>query len=273
MFQKCGFKSLIIFTIFLLGLIYYTNNNLNNEELQIENFENQNRQSINNKPRCPNLLVQKGAKLFLENTNVERVPGVNPIEFNNLEEYKNFIKWQHSQNIYCPVLFLQQTEGPQGKALYKIQPSVLNPQGGLNPLYPKAPPSLQYPYNDANIDSSLLYDAARNDPPFNKDSYPGYDQENQYIGVDVPLDQMKTPTTDSRVGRYKSAKKKSKSNLNALMNERLQERDELLSFMPGNESNRLVDNNPLNQKEIPGLEIKEDIIDINEFSEQVDTKF
>ena len=35
-----------------------------------------------------------------------------------------------------------------------------------------------------------LLDAGRDDPPFNKNSYPGFDQKNQYIGINVPLDKM-----------------------------------------------------------------------------------
>ena len=59
-------------------------------------------------PRCPNLLIQKGCKIYLHNTKIAEVPGVNPIEFNNLEEYTQFIDWQRSQGIRCPVLYLQE---------------------------------------------------------------------------------------------------------------------------------------------------------------------
>ena len=38
------------------------------------------------KPRCPNVLIQKGSKIYLYNTKIAEVPGVNPIMFNNLEE-------------------------------------------------------------------------------------------------------------------------------------------------------------------------------------------
>jgi len=275
MYKSCNLKTIVIITIFLLGLIYYTQNNLNNPSFIVENFENNdstddsNKKSLVNTSRCPNLLVQRGAKLFLENTKIEKVPGVNPIEFNNLEEYKEFINWQHSQGIYCPVLFLQAIEGADGSTKYHNQPSPFEPMPGLNPsekdLYPKQPASLNFPYNDTGGEFSLLYDAARNDLPYNKNSYPGFDQDNQYIGLDVPIDFMKTPNTDPRVNRYKSNKKKSKTELNALMNERLQERDELIGFKKGNESNRLVDNNPLNRNPVKGIEFKETTI--NEFIE------
>jgi hypothetical protein len=37
---------------------------------------------------------------------------------------------------------------------------------------------------------TLLVDATRNDPPYNKQSYPSYDQTSYYIGTTTPLDQM-----------------------------------------------------------------------------------
>ena len=50
----------------------------------------------------------------------------------------------------------------------------------------------------ANISSKIsssepitkLFDAGRDDPPYNYNSYPSYDQQDQYIGLNTPLDQM-----------------------------------------------------------------------------------
>ena len=51
---------------------------------------------VDSKKSCPDLLVQKGTKIYLYNTNRAEVPGVNPITFNNLEEYTEFLDWQKS---------------------------------------------------------------------------------------------------------------------------------------------------------------------------------
>lgn len=85
------------------------------------------------KSRCPNLLVQKGSKIYLYNTALSEVPGVNPIMFDNLEEYTEFIDWQRSQGIRCPVLYLQETYDASGKLVCKARPCVVEPQGGLPP--------------------------------------------------------------------------------------------------------------------------------------------
>ena len=40
----------------------------------------------------------------------------------------------------------------------------------------------------SSVEKSLLYDSTRDDKPFNMNQYPGYDMDNQYIGLEVPLD-------------------------------------------------------------------------------------
>ncbi len=57
--------------------------------------------------RCPNILLQKGDEIYLYNSKLTKVPGVNPIKFNNLQEYTEFIDWQRNKGIRCPVLYLQ----------------------------------------------------------------------------------------------------------------------------------------------------------------------
>lgn len=46
------------------------------------------------------------------------------------------------------------------------------------------PNALAYP------NPTLLVDATRNDPPYNKGSYPAYDQTSYYVGTTTPLDTM-----------------------------------------------------------------------------------
>ena len=161
--------------LFLIGLYFYAKYGGDKELM------------TNMKPRCPDMLIQNGSKFFLYNSKLAKVPGVNPIEFNNLEEYTEFLDWQRSQNIRCPVLYLQHTYDTQGNSVYKVRPSVSEPQSGLPPSIAstKPPPPPQVPV-------SLLTDATRDDKPYNKNSYPGYDQSSQYVGKNTPLDAMNT---------------------------------------------------------------------------------
>jgi hypothetical protein len=110
-------------------------------------------------PRCPDLLVQQGSEIWLRNTKLAEIPGVNPVKFSNLEEYTRFYEWQKSQKIDCPVLFLQQSFDAQNEPTLKQQP----------------PPD-------------LLVDASRGNPPYNTNSYPGMDPTNQALGRETVLD-------------------------------------------------------------------------------------
>ena len=167
-------KILIILFIFLLGL-YYTSCNGN-----IENFNN-------NLPyRCPDLLIQKGQKYVLYNSKLAKIPGVNPVVFNNLEDYVEFTQWQRSQGIRCPILFLQQSFDAQGNPVYKGRPSPTNLQGGLSDKPIPTQPVTK------------LFDAGRNDPPYNQNSYPAYDPQDQYIGLNTPLDKMFHDNKDAK---------------------------------------------------------------------------
>ncbi|NBP58294.1 hypothetical protein EBU71_17545 [bacterium] len=126
-----------------------------------------------NTNRCPNILIQHGSEIFLYNSKVEKVPGVNPIRFKNLEDYTEFMEWLQGRGIRCPVLFLQFSYDTQGKAVYKIRPSPMDLQGGLSP---------NVPYSPAPASLVQMMDASRDNPPFNNKMYDGYDPMNFNIG-------------------------------------------------------------------------------------------
>lgn len=125
---------------------------------------------------CPDLLVQEGKRLMLLNTKKARIPGRNPIYFDNLEDYVEFVKWQRSQGVRCPILYFQGTYDSQGKKGYRMLNDPLDPQAGM----PSNHTATEVP----------LYDAGRDDPPYNRDSFPGYDPTNQNLGRYTPLDKM-----------------------------------------------------------------------------------
>ena len=119
------YKLLVIGLIFLLGFYFIYKSN------DVETFTNS-EDSFTTKidGKCPDVLIQKGAAFFLYNSKRANVPGVNPIRFDNLEEYVEFTEWQRSQGILCPVLYLQHAYDAQGEPVYKARPSPTNLQGG-----------------------------------------------------------------------------------------------------------------------------------------------
>lgn len=130
-----------------------------------------------NGKRCPNLLIQKGSQYYLYNTNVAQVPGVNPVVFETLEQYTEFLEWQRGAGIRCPVLYVQNTYDAQGNRVYTVRPSVTELEGGLPPAVTTPP-------------VTPLVDATQSDAPYNKGSYPAFDQSSFYVGTTTPLDKM-----------------------------------------------------------------------------------
>jgi hypothetical protein len=204
-----------------MGLYFYVKSVLNETQETTptkEQFENE---AHDSSYQCPNLLIQKGSRFYLYNSKMSKVPGVNPIEFENLEDYVGFLEWQRSKNIRCPVLYLQQSIDAQGNTVYKIRPSVTEPQGGLPPF---TITEIQESYHERPIDKipvgsfsgpnintssvspeivtnakqfnstnkSLLVDANQDDLFYNKNSYPAFDASRFYDGVYTPLDEMNT---------------------------------------------------------------------------------
>ena len=129
--------------------------------------------ATSNTDRCPNILIQHGNEIFLYNSKVEKVPGVNPIRFKNLEDYSEFMDWLQGRGIRCPVLFLQYSYDTQGNPVYKMRPSPVDLQGGLSP---------NVPYSPAPAALVQIMDASRDNPPFNNQMYDGYDPLNFHIG-------------------------------------------------------------------------------------------
>jgi len=176
---------LLAIIVFMIGIYFYARNA---DTKYLEAFTNK-----KNQPRCPNLLIQKDSKFYLYNSKLAKVPGVNPIEFDNLEDYTEFLDWQRSQGIRCPVLYLQSSYDAQGNRIYKARPSVSEPQAGLPPSASPigvANSSLEEQNDVSYPNPTLLVDATRDDPPYNKGSYPGYDQTDYYVGTTTPLDVM-----------------------------------------------------------------------------------
>ena len=125
---------------------------------------------------CPNLLIKKGKKLHLIYKNKAKIPGVNPVIFDNLEEYVEFLEWQRAKNIKCPILYFEETYDVQNNRTFRMLPDPIEKQSGL-PTVKKTQIPLQ-----------PLYDANHDDLPYNQNSSAGFDPQDQYVGAFTPLD-------------------------------------------------------------------------------------
>ena len=167
----------LIMIAFIIGLFFYTMNKRKFETMKGNMFED-----------CPNILLQQGKELVLLNTKKAKIPGVNPIHFESLEDYVEYLEWQRNTGTFCPVLYLQKTYDSQNNAGYRILPDPFDPNAGL----PSKPPHMNENIPGKAGPCSQLTDAGRgHDRPHNKGSYPGFDPLNQYIGEFTCLDKMK----------------------------------------------------------------------------------
>ena len=168
-----NFKFTLIVAIFFLGL-YFCLNYKSSDIIESYN---------NNQTNCPNLLIKKGKELHLVNTKKSLIPGVNPIRFNSLEDYAEYIEWAQRVGIKCPILYYEQTYDTQNNKGFRMLNDPLNPNAGLasNPSYMKPP-------------LTLLTDSNRDDPPYNSNNYSSFAPYNQEVGNNTPLDNITLKT-------------------------------------------------------------------------------
>lgn len=124
---------------------------------------------------CPNTMIKDGNKILLYNPKLAKIPGVNPIQLNSLEDYEEYVKWQRANNAGCPILHLEKVFDTQGSEMYEIKSSFDTDtcSGGINhnlPVILKRPPV------------GKTINAALDDPPYNSGQYAAYDKENQDVG-------------------------------------------------------------------------------------------
>jgi len=173
-------KEQIIILGFIAGLIFcatYTNKSL------MEGFNDTNYQQERDELNCPNLLVKKGNKLMLLNSRKARIPGINPIFFDNLEDYTEFAKWQRSQNIVCPVLYFNEMQDAQGDTKYRMLNDPADPHAGL--------PS----YNHGTANKVPVYGSNLDHGSNNENNYHGYDPINTDAGQYASMDKAYNSNT------------------------------------------------------------------------------
>tara|TARA_B100001059_G_C17834793_1_gene587260 strand:+ start:512 stop:1201 length:690 start_codon:yes stop_codon:yes gene_type:complete len=181
-------KILAIIFMFVIGLLFtltYKHNDL------VEGF------TFNDK--CPNLLIKKGKELHLVNTKKAMIPGVNPVKFDSLEDYAQFVEYQKYLNIKCPVLYYQETYDSQNNKGFRLMSNPLDSKAGL-------PSNISKNYNvtNSNIPTSGMFedsddvnplvDASRDKKPFNQGNHNGMDTDDQNVGLKTILDKMDMDT-------------------------------------------------------------------------------
>jgi hypothetical protein len=106
--------------------------------------------------KCPTTLIKDGNKFFIYDPSLAKVPGVNPIQFNDLDEYREYIEWQRKSNLNCPILHLEKVYTAEGSQMYEIRQNFLEAEECGN--QPQIVPNIFIPHDYKN-DTSFLPDA------------------------------------------------------------------------------------------------------------------
>ena len=181
--MKLANKLFFVFVLVLFGLgaALCLNPNMTKENLEnmLSDEVPLERVPVENKS-CPDLLIRSANRLYLHNTNLPRSDS-NPIVFENLDSYLEYLKTQRQQNIRCPVLFLQEEINAQGQNVYRMRPSPTEMNGGS----PTAP--------------VRIMDGSRDNPPYNENQYAGFDPTGFNVGQFTELDQIHNSTANAQI--------------------------------------------------------------------------
>jgi len=130
---------------------------------------------------CPNLLIRSADRLYLHNTNVVQSDS-NPVVFENLDSYLEYLKTQRLQNnSACPILFLQEENDTQGQNVYRMRPSPTSMEGG------------------GQTAPIRIVDGSRDNPPYNQNQYAGFDPIGFNQGQFTELDQIHNSTATANI--------------------------------------------------------------------------
>lgn len=168
---------------------------------------------------CPTLLIKRGNKLMLFNKNMPEIRGENPIFFDSLEQYIDYVQTQRKlYNEECPVLFLQEENNAQGENVYRLRKTegtTMDPllmssvqdyfQNSTNVVPQFVPPTTPTSFNkvppnysDSTLDNHkkpmVPYKDSNRDGKAYNQVYHGFDPSSQYVGRYTVLDQIHDST-------------------------------------------------------------------------------
>jgi hypothetical protein len=170
-----------LFAIFILGIFCCLHPLSNTENMMNMIQGNESMETVHSPDSaCPDVLVRSGNALHLLNTKQPRGP-LNPLVFESLDKYMEYVQTQRTRGIRCPVLFLQEESNAQGQTVYRMRPGPTH----MNPGVPTAP----IEFTDGNRDR----------PPFNDNQFAGFDPYGQHIGQYTELDQIHDSTQKEKI--------------------------------------------------------------------------
>lgn len=200
--QTRPFIVIFVLLAFFAGLYVYSTQSISFVAVPMEyprKHVKENLQSADEKTaKCPNVLIRNGNMLLLYNTTDTH--DELPLQFNNLDEYIQYVQDQRKKGINCPILFLQQENDVQGKDVYRSRPNPFEQQGGVEPVTVSVPRNVITGSVPLSFPPAMpLIDANRSNKPFNENNYPGFDPYGLQQGKFSQLDEVHVATQKQSV--------------------------------------------------------------------------
>ena len=139
---------------------------------------------------CPDILVKYGSQLHLYNSKKPKQDGENPIVFNSMDDYIQYLETQRKSGTVCPILFLQKENDIQGNDVYRVRPSPFNTGAGL--------PLTTGLTRGVNKTPITVKDASR-EANYNTNQYAGFDPHGLYVGRVTNVDEIGTSTEKEKI--------------------------------------------------------------------------
>lgn len=98
---------------------------------------------------CPTTLIKDGEQILAYNPTLAKIPGVNPIKMDSLDDYEKYIHWQRANNVQCPILHLDKSFNKE-LSMYDINSSQSSQSSDLSISNGTGVLNHNLPINDQN---------------------------------------------------------------------------------------------------------------------------
>ena len=130
---------------------------------------------------CHDLIEERNNKIYIYNSKSEVIPGINPLVFETMDDYKKHMAWKEKNGSSCPVLYIKRKYTTQNKLGYQLK------QDPSSEDVYTLPPEDNTQHHKDNGDKDYKRNLYNSDLVNNTD-FPGFDPTDQDIGKKNPID-------------------------------------------------------------------------------------
>ena len=130
---------------------------------------------------CHDLIEERNNKIYIYNSKSEVIPGLNPLVFETMNDYKKHMAWKEKNGTSCPVLYIKRKYTTQNKLGYQMAKDPSSED--VYTLPPRNNTEHHKDNGNPNYERNL-----HNSELVNSSELPGFDPTDQDIGKKNPID-------------------------------------------------------------------------------------